>query len=176
MKKNILALLALAALASACGTNTGTPVTNGGTSNANSPANANTVTAANNANVTANAKNTASTKTGKSTETTPGSERLQIAPGKNEVSVKRTVPANGSLDFVFNARSGQMLYFSANYDKGPGTDIELFLTEPGLQDISTQGAANEPFEFRVKKTGDHRVTVQNTSGKSAAVDFGIVIK
>lgn len=103
-------------------------------------------------------------------------ERIQFAAGKTDTSLTRTIPANGSLDFVFNAQSGQRLQFSVMYENGSDTDIEIFLTEPGMQDISQSSAANENTEFIIKKTGDHRITVNNTLDKPVTATLGVSIK
>lgn len=173
MKRQILALFALAAFAPACATNTGAPA-NSAASNANSPTNNNAVAKTANSQA-ANAEKKTSPKPEKSLETGANSERVSFAAGKTEAHLKRTIPGNGSIDFVANAKSGQRMEFSANYDKDP-EEVELFLTEPGLQDISASGAANEPIEFTVKKTGDHLITVNNKTGKPVNVDFGLFIK
>jgi hypothetical protein len=172
MKRHILALFAFAAFAPACATNSGSPA-NSATSNANSPTN-NAVAKIENS-PAANTEKKALPKTEKSSETESKSERVSFAPGKTEAHLKRTIPANGSIDFVANAKSGQRMEFSANYDKNP-EEVELFLTEPGLQDISVSGAANEPIDFTIKKTGDHRITINNKTGKPVNVDFGLFIK
>lgn len=173
MKRHIFALFALAAFVPACATNSGTPA-NSAVSNANSPTSNNAVAKTENSPAD-NAEKKTLPKTEKSSETGAKSERVSFAAGKTEAHLKRTIPANGSIDFVANARNGQRMEFSANYDKNP-EEVELFLTEPGLQDISASGAANEPIEFTIKKTGDHRITVNNKTGKPVNVDFGLLIK
>ena len=122
-----------------------------------------------------NTKNTSS-KTDEPTASGQKPERVTFAAGKTETTLKRTIPANNSIEFVANARTGQRMQYSVIYDSGSDTDIDLFLTEPGLQDISNTAAANEPVEFMIKKTGDHRFTIQNKTGKKVDVNFGLVIK
>lgn len=176
MKRYILALFALAAFAQACATNSGSPANVNNVSNANSPS-INSAAVVKNANApAANVEKNTTTKTDKSAVSGQKPERVEFAAGKTETHLKRAVPANGSIEFVFNARSGQRMNYSANYDGGSDTDLELFLTEPGLQDISNASAANEPNEFIIKKSGDHRITVQNKTGKKVNLDFGLVIK
>ena len=181
MKIYISALFVLAAFAQACTTNTLTPANNG-VSNTNSPINNSAVVVKTEnspaANAEKNIKNTA-TKTEKSTTSgTSGQnpERVQFAAGKTDTDLKRDIPANGSIDLIFNARSGQRMQYSVNYENGADTDIETFLTEPGLQDISNTSAANENNEFMIKKTGDHRITIQNKTGKKVNIDFGLSVK
>lgn len=178
MKKYILTVTLIAAFASACTLNMGTPANNG-VSNSNSPTNNNTaVTKIEKSTATDAGKNTKETST-KSEDTAnsgQNSERVEFAAGKTETSLTRTIPADGSIDFVFNARSGQRMQYSVNYQNGSDTDIEAFLTEPGSQDISNTSAANENNEFMIKKTGDHRITVNNKTGNDVTVDFGLSIK
>jgi len=104
------------------------------------------------------------------------SERVKFAAGKTDGSFTRTIPAQGSIDFVFNARSGQRMQYSVIYENGSDTDIEAFLSEPGSQDVANTSAANENNEFMIKKTGDHRITVNNKTGNKVTVQFGLSIK
>jgi membrane carboxypeptidase/penicillin-binding protein PbpC len=166
MKKYIL-IIALLALASACGTNSGTPATNGGTSNPNSPANTNTATAPNNANATAaNTTKTSKNTSPKSDEPyeRTGGERVKIASGENSAHLTRNIPANGSIDFLINVKKGQKMGMQLSYE-GKASDIEGFLSEPGLQDTELTLKAEERKEFDVKTNGDHRLTVVNQTGK-----------
>ncbi len=58
-----------------------------------------------------------------------------------------------------------------------GSDkLGMILTEPGLQDISLESGPGEPNEFVVKKTGDHRITINNQSGKPMKFTLGVFIK
>lgn len=178
MKIYILTVTLLFAVASACTTTPGTPANNG-VSNSNSPANDKVAGVKPEKSPAANEEkktNNTTTKTEKPADSTQPPERVQFAAGKTETDLTRTIPANGSIDFVLNAQSGQRMQYSVIYDKGSDTDIEVFLTEPGLQDIAKSSAANEPNEFMVKKTGDHRITVNNTTGNKISVRFGLSIK
>ncbi len=87
------------------------------------------------------------------------------------MSLERTVKANSSYDFILNIRKGQIMEFSFEGGKA----LEMFLTEPGLQDISLTSGPGEPNEFLVKKTGDHRITINNQSGKPLKFTLGVVI-
>ncbi len=172
MKIYILTATLLAAFASACTVNMGTPANNG-VANSNPPTN-----------------NTSAAKTGKSTATdaketstktedpanSGQSERVEFAAGKTVTNLTRTIPANGSIDFIFNARSGQRMQYSVNYENGSDTDIEAFLTESESQDVSNTSAANENNEIMIKKTGDHRITVNNKTGNEVSINFGLSVK
>ena len=156
----------------------GTPANNG-VSNSNPPTNTNTAMVKTEKSTATDAgKNTkeTSTKTEDSASSGQKPERVEFAAGKTVTNLTRTIPANGSIDFVFNARSGQRMQYSVMYDNGSDTDIEAFLTEPGSQDISNTSAANENNEFMIKKTGDHRITVNNKTGNKVSVNFGLSIK
>lgn len=98
-----------------------------------------------------------------STERT-GGERVKFDAGENSSSITRDIPANGSLDFLINAKKGQPMGLQMGYE-GKTSDIEGFLTEPGSQDISLTFPADSRKEFKVKTSGDHRLTVNNKSGK-----------
>lgn len=178
MKIHFLTVILLAAFASGCTINMGETTANKGVSNTNAPTNDSAVVKAEKASTTDVEKNTKnnSSKAESSMETGQNSERVEFAPGKTVTNLTRTIPANGSVDFIFNARSGQRMQYSVIYDSGSDTDIEAFLTEPGQQDISNASAANENNEFMIKKTGDHRITVNNTTGDKVSVQLGLSIK
>lgn len=171
MKTYILTVTLLAALAPACTVNMGTPANNGGSSS-NPPSN--------NSTAAQPGKSTAADagKTTKETSTSSGQtpERVEFAAGKTVTNLSRTIPANGSIDFIFNAQSGQRMQYSVNYDNGSDTDIEAFLTEPGSQDVSNTSAANENNEYMIKKAGDHRITINNKTADEVTVNFGLSIK
>jgi uncharacterized cupredoxin-like copper-binding protein len=107
---------------------------------------------------------------------TNAEEEIQFPKGKITVNLKRTINANGSIDFTFHARKGQRMVYSANYNSDKNEDLALFLTEPDSQDISSESAANEPNEFIIKKSGYHKVTVNNKTRKKLTFDFGLTIK
>lgn len=107
-------------------------------------------------------------KTSTSETTSPNSVRVQFARGESSVSLTKTIAANGSIDFLINAKKGQTMSYTVGYDF-KDSDVEAFLTEPGLQDISLQSGPKEPKEFRIKKSGDHRLTVNNTTRKKITI-------
>ena len=110
--------------------------------------------------------------TGTGDASAPASERVQFPQGATDVSLERTVKANSTYDFILNIRKGQRMVFSFD-----GSDkLGMFLTEPGLQDISLESGPGEPNEFVVKKTGDHRITINNQSGKPMKFTLGVFIK
>ena len=113
--------------------------------------------------------------TGASAANSPGdadAEQVQFPQGATDVSLERTVKANSSYDFILNIRKGQRMVFSFE----GGKTLEMFLTEPGFQDISVTSGPNEPNEFVVKKAGDHRITINNQSGKPAKFPSGVFIE
>ena len=111
----------------------------------------------------ADADRTADTSDTSSTSNTlQGGIRVQFARGESSAMLTRDIPANGTVDFIINAKKGQTLGFTVGYEF-KDSDIEAFLTEPGMQDISLSSGPKEPNEFVIKKSGDHRLTVNNTS-------------
>lgn len=121
-------------------------------------------------NAAANTSATASTK-----EASPSKpERLQFSGGESDGSWTREIPANGSIDFVANAKKDQTFGFQVGYE-GKASDVAIFLTEPELQDVSMKAAPEERKEFRVKKGGDHRLTVNNMTGKAVTMTLYVDI-
>lgn len=103
-------------------------------------------------------------------------EEIQMPAGKTNVNVKRTVNANGSIEFTFHAKKGQRVVLSANTTSGNNSDLELSVTELDSQDISESAFANEPVEFKIKTSGFHNVVINNTTSKKISFDFGLYIK
>ena len=98
------------------------------------------------------------------TENSDG-ERVKFAAGEDSAALyEREIPANGSIDFIINAKKGQKIGIQMGYESKAG-DIKAFLSEPGLQDISLSLGPETRKEFVVKKAGDHRLTVTNNTGK-----------
>lgn len=93
------------------------------------------------------------------------SERLKFAKGATDGSYTRTIPAQGSIDLVVNAKAGQYMEYTVAYDF-KRTDIEAFLTEPDLQDVSQTPKIDERNVFAINTSGDHRLTVNNMTRKS----------
>lgn len=103
------------------------------------------------------------------------SETVRFAKGATSATLTRTIAASGSLDFIINARKGQKMDFTIGYDYND-TDIEGFLTEPGLQDISLTTGPKNPNEFILKRTGNHRLTVKNTTAKKITITLYLEIQ
>jgi len=96
------------------------------------------------------------------------SERVQFKKGESSAMLTREILPNGSIDFIINARKGQTMSFTVGYDF-KDSDVEVFLNEPDLQDISLFAAPKAPYEFVVKKSGDHRLIVSNTTNKKITI-------
>lgn len=92
-------------------------------------------------------------------------ERVKFAAGTTDGTFTRTIPAQGSIDFVINAKAGQYMEYTPAYDFKK-TDIQAFLTEPNLQDIWQTAKIDERNVFKINKSGDHRLTVNNMTRKS----------
>lgn len=102
-------------------------------------------------------------------------EKVQFAKGKTDTALTRDIPANGSIDFIINAKKGQTMGFTVGYDF-KDSDVEAFLTEPTVQDISLSSGPKKPNEFVVQITGDHRLTVTNKTGKKITITLYLDIK
>lgn len=96
------------------------------------------------------------------------SERVQFKKGESSAMLTREILPNGSIDFIINVRKGQTMSFTVGYDF-KDSDVEVFLNEPDLQDISLFAAPKAPYEFVVQKTGDHRLIVSNTTKKKITI-------
>lgn len=92
-------------------------------------------------------------------------ERVKFAAGSTDGSFTRTIPAQGSIDFVISAKAGQYMDYTPAYDFKK-TDIQAFLTEFKLQDISQTAKIDERNVFKINTSGDHRLTVNNMTRKS----------
>lgn len=182
MKKiSVLGLITIASLLTGCSFNVST-----GTNNANVPASnaANsapttaenkTVTNQSANNATAPAKKEETSAPKKSDNPSQKTERVQFGSGKTDGSYTRDIPAEGSIDFVMNAKKGQIIDYTVGYDF-KDSDVEAFLTEPGLQDISQTAPPKEHKEFTVNKSGDHRLTVNNTTKKKITITLYLDIQ
>jgi hypothetical protein len=105
----------------------------------------------------------------------PSGERVRFANGETSAMVTRDIPAGGSIDFVIGVRKGQTLGYTVGYDF-KDSDIRAFLTEPGMQDISKTSGPKEPQEFMIKKSGDHRLTVSNTTRKKLTITLYVDVE
>lgn len=101
-------------------------------------------------------------------------ERVKFAKGATDASLTRTIPANGSIDFIINARAGQYMDYTPAYDFKK-TDIEAFLTEPNLQDVSQTATIDARNVFKINTGGDHRLTVNNMTKKSVIITLYLSI-
>ncbi len=104
-----------------------------------------------------------STNTGSSNE-----ERIEFARGETSGSVTKEIPANGAISFVFNVKKGQKISYTVDYDDKE-SDLKVYLGEPGDQDSSIPSRAKNPKTFVVKKSGDHRLDVSNTTNTKVLI-------
>lgn len=94
--------------------------------------------------------------------------RVRFSRGETSAQVTHRIAARGSVNFLINARRGQTLGFTVGYDFSD-RDLNIYLLEPGGQDFSLTAAAKEPKEFAVKKTGDHTISVTNTTARAVTI-------
>ena len=94
--------------------------------------------------------------------------RVQFASGETSTMVTKDIPAKGSVDFLINVRKGQTMDYTIGYDFND-SDITAYLGEPGDQDVSIPAAPKAPQSFVVKKSGDHRLEVTNTTKKKVTM-------
>lgn len=120
-------------------------------------------------------ENASQTSNNSSTSTNSNAIRVQFAKGETSTSITKEIPANGSVDFLINAAKGQKMEYTIGYDF-KDSDIEAFLTEPGLQDISKTSGPKDRQEFVVKRSGDHRLTVNNTTRKKITITLYLTIE
>lgn len=100
---------------------------------------------------------------------------VKFAKGKSDAALTQTILASSSMDFIVNAKKGQTIGFTIGYDF-KDSDVQGFLTEPGLQDISLKTGPKSPNSFAVNKTGNHRLTVHNTAKKKITITLYIDIE
>lgn len=98
----------------------------------------------------------------------PRTTRVQLTKGETTTYVTRDIPANGSIDFLINAQKGQTMEYTVGYDF-EDSDIIAYLGEPGDQDASIPAPPKAPQTFVVKKSGDHRIDVTNTTKKKVTI-------
>jgi hypothetical protein len=106
---------------------------------------------------------------------TNSKETVRFAKGATSTTLTRTIAASGSIDFIINAKKGQKMDFTVGYDFND-SDVEAFLTEPGLQDISLTTGPKKPNEFVLKNTGNHYLTVNNTTAKKITITLYLDIQ
>lgn len=102
------------------------------------------------------------------------SVRVSFAKGETSGSMTQTIPANGTVNFLVNARSGQLLEFTVGYDFSE-SDLSVYLSEPGAQEFTLAGEPKKREEFSIKKSGDHTIVVSNTSPKPATITLYVDI-
>ncbi len=100
----------------------------------------------------------------------PYSERVQFPKGAVDVRFERTINAN--YEFIFYARKGQRV----NFDVGGNTALDIFLYEPTRDNPKLKQVPDQLEEFIVQTTGDHHITVKNTSGKRTKITFYLYIE
>ncbi len=101
-------------------------------------------------------------------------ERVKFDKGATSGTFTRTIPANGSMDFIINAKAKQYMDYTVAYDSKK-TDIEAFLTEPDLQDVSQTPTIDARNVFKTNTGGDHRLTVNNMTRKSVTITLYLQI-
>lgn len=173
MKTKYLAIFFIISLASACTFNVSTGTNNATNNSATPAANTATTTAANTTNTanTATAPKKEETDTAKKTESAPSSAngvRVQFAKGETSTMVTKDISAKGSVDFLINVQKGQKMGFTVGYDFDDN-DVNYALYEPNTKDVTMSAGPKEPQEFEVKMNGDHRLTVNNTTGKKVTI-------
>ncbi|MBK7394590.1 MAG: hypothetical protein IPI64_15065 [Chloracidobacterium sp.] len=87
----------------------------------------------------------------------------------------KDIPAKGSIDFLMNVQKGQTMECTVGYDFDD-SDIDAFLYEPGSQAVSVSSGPKEPNEFLVKKSGDHRLTVDNRTNKKITITLYLLVE
>lgn len=175
--KKILVLSSITAISLYAGctfnVSTGNTNTTAPTSNVTSANTTNSVpaTSENKTANTATAPKKEESETAKKTESTPNSAngvRVQFAKGETSTMVTKDIPAKGSVDFLINVQKGQKMGFTVGYDFDDN-DINYALYEPNTKDVTMSAGPKEPQEFEVKMNGDHRLTVNNTTGKKVTI-------
>lgn len=166
----MIGLIAAAISITGCSFNVSTGTNNSAPSpsaNASSAATGNT---ANTTNTVAAPKKeeTDSAKKSEPAANSTNSVRVQFAKGETSTSMTKDIPANGSVDFVINVKKGQKMGFTVGYDFNDD-DVNYALYEPGTKDVTMAAGPKEPQEFDVKMSGDHRLTVNNTTGKKVTI-------
>lgn len=119
-----------------------------------------------------NAKNSAKSALAGSNS---NSVRVQFAKGATSTSITKDIPANGSIDFLLNVKKGQTMGFTVGYDF-KDDDVNYALYEPNSKDVTMSAGPKEPQEFAVKMSGDHRLTVNNTTKKKITITLYVDIQ
>jgi hypothetical protein len=102
-------------------------------------------------------------------------ETVRFAKGANSAALTRSIPASGARDFNIWAKKGQTIEFTIGYDFDD-SHVQGFLTEPGLQDIALTTGPKSPNTFKLERTGNHRLTVQNYAEKNITITLYLSIE
>ncbi len=121
------------------------------------------------------AKTTGGANASAGSDADAGGERVRFAAGETSTYLERNIPANNSHEFIINAKKGQTIGFTVAYDF-KDSDITVYLGEPGDQDTSIPSAPKAPQTFVVKKSGDHRLEVTNTTKKKVTITLSLEIE
>jgi hypothetical protein len=101
--------------------------------------------------------------------------RIKFANGETSTTMTKDIPANSSVEFLMYVQKGQTISYTAGYDFDD-SDLQVFMTEPGLIVDSQVSGPKEPNEFLVKKSGDHTVTVKNVTKKKVTMTLYLDIE
>ncbi len=170
-KSLILGLIVITGLFSGCSSNVsnGTNSTNAPVANTTNSAPAATENkTANTAAAPKKEAETAKKSDSESSPVKPSTTRVQFGKGETSTNVTKDIPANGIIDFVFNVKKGQTVEYTVGYDFNE-SDLQIYMGEPGDQDTSIPSAPKAPKTFVVKKSGDHRLEVTNTTKKKVTI-------
>lgn len=102
-------------------------------------------------------------------------ETVRFARGATSAALTRQIPANGSIEFLINASQGQVMEFTVGYDFAD-RDITAYLIEPGMRYSSLETGPQSPNEFVLKRSGIHRLYVQNDSNKRITITLYLSIE
>ena len=91
-------------------------------------------------------------------------ETVKFARGVSDAMLTRTIPANGSITFVINARAGQTMGFTVGYDF-KDSDIVASLVPPRTTNVTWSGGPKETNEYEIQDSGNHKLKVKNTTKK-----------
>ena len=101
-------------------------------------------------------------------------ETVRFARGESSAMLTRTIPANGSITFVINARAGQTMGFTVGYDF-KDSDIVASLVPPGTTNVTWSGGPKEPNEYEIQDTGNHKLKVKKTKRKPITITLNLKI-
>ena len=102
-------------------------------------------------------------------------EKVQLKAGGEGKSLTKTLAPDSSLEVTFKANSGQTISYTAGYDF-KDSDLSVYLGKIGFDEVLKSSGPKEPNEFIIKKTGDHRLTVNNTTKKKVTITLYLDIE